>query len=139
MTNKIQRLNETLAMLVDEIPRTYFAVLSNMDGIYVASSIPDLYQIYKNPPPEIEQRLTAINAATEALSSNVAHGLAYGSVNFVVLHGDRSSIFFIVLADEYVLSLGVRDPDSIDGVLEMLQRHWLPIFEILGIPRQSIW
>lgn len=129
-------IREQLMLIADRIPTTYLVAVSSADGLKTASyarrHVKSLRSFGR------EDRVSAISAAMASVGERIVSELNGTVYRYGVFKGNDGTVFNILLGDDALLSLGVREVKSIDATLIILQQWWGELLRLLDIPAPEL-
>lgn len=125
-------IQEQLRLLVTKLPTCYYMGVVAVDGLVLA------FHDSTHDQHLDEDRVGAVSATAAALGERAVAELEGGTLQFTVQQGTSGIQFCILLADEYVLSFGVREAASLDTPFVVLRQWWGELLNLLDVPNPEI-
>ncbi|MCA9912718.1 MAG: roadblock/LC7 domain-containing protein [Anaerolineae bacterium] len=130
-------LQQELIRIAQHLPTTYFMAVVTVDGLIVAYAQIQPWNSGGTFQVDDEDRISAMSAADLAMGERRARELGAGDYRFNIVRGSEGSVFNILMGDDYLLTFGIRQVQSMDATLKTLQQHWGELLHLLEVPEQK--
>lgn len=126
-------LERELTQIAQHIPTSYFIAVVTVDGLMTAYAKIQPWNPGGQFQVDDEDSISAMSAADIAMGERRARELGAGDYQFNILQGKHGTIFNFLLGDDYLLTCGVREVQSIDATLATIQQHRGALLRMLEI------
>lgn len=131
------RWQEELVRIKDTLPGCYYIALVSVDGLIVAGVLEGHFKLYATE----EDFVSSLSLHMTTLGQRVGDRLDTGTCRLVTVVGKKGIQFSIPLLSygmnereyKWILTFGVRHPNSIDAVLANLRQCWTPLLTLLNL------
>lgn len=132
-------INQQLDLIAKRIPTCYFMGVVTFDGLIIGLWKQGLTQEQLNIAVlHEEDRIASMSVAMLSLGERISYGLTGGEYQFCILQGTKGTLFNVAFNKEYGLTFGIREFQTIDIVLVILQQWWGELLNLLNVPVPEI-
>lgn len=130
-----ERVMDQLRSISRSVPTTYLTAITDINGFLIS-----LYTLDETVQNHIGERdkIAALTSSALALSDRVTAEMGAARFHYSIMAAETGFLFFVLLNESLVLTLGVRELKSIDGTLMLLQNNWHELLSLLEIEAPKI-